>query len=191
MATGLSESAFERLLAHLDADRGRAGERYEEVRRTLVRFFEWRGAPFPEEHTDETFDRVARRLGEGTDVKHLGAYCYSVARLILLETRKTPEARRLPVELATIAADNDRSQEMDEKELRLACLDGCLNELAPEGRQVILEYYRQDRRDRIEARRALAARLGIRIEALANRAQRVRDKLERCVISCTRTKSAT
>jgi RNA polymerase sigma factor (sigma-70 family) len=191
MATGLSGSAFEKLLAHLDADRGRAGERYEEVRRTLVRFFEWRGAPFPEEHVDETFDRVARRLGEGTDVKHLGAYCYSVARLILLETRKTPELRRLPLESATIGAADDRSQELNEKELRLTCLDGCLDELPPDGRQVILEYYRQDRRDRIDARRAMAERLGIRLEALANRAQRLRDKLERCVTNCTRRKSAT
>ena len=32
--------------------------------------------------------------------------------------------------------------------------------------------------------RDLAARLGIRLEALANRAQRLRDKLERCVKAC-------
>ena len=65
MATGLNAPAFQRLLARLDADPARAGERYEDLRRTLVRFFEWRGAPFPDDHADETFDRVARRLDEG------------------------------------------------------------------------------------------------------------------------------
>jgi DNA-directed RNA polymerase specialized sigma24 family protein len=191
MATGLSEAAFEKLLTHLDADRSSAGQRYEDLRRMLVRFFEWRGAPFPDEHADETFDRVARRLGEGTDVRNIGGYCYSVAKLILLETRKTSEPRRLPVEAERLPADDNPSDDTDLKERRLACLEGCLDELPPDGRQLILEYYRQDKRARIDARRVLASRLGIRLEALANRAQRLRDKLERCVTGCTGTKSAT
>jgi len=36
----------------------RAGARYEQLRQVLIRFFEWRGAPYPEEHADATFDRV-------------------------------------------------------------------------------------------------------------------------------------
>ena len=44
MPTGLSEKAFARLLDHLDAEGGLAGERYEDLRRTLLRFFEWRSA---------------------------------------------------------------------------------------------------------------------------------------------------
>ena len=47
---GLTEQTLAKLLDVLDADRDLAGERYEDLRRTLVRFFEWRGAPFPEEH---------------------------------------------------------------------------------------------------------------------------------------------
>src|SRR5512134_1992159 len=94
MRSGPTEETFDRLLASLDADRERAGERYEDLRRTLVRFFEWRGAPFPEDHADETFDRVARRLDEGITIENLGGYCYNVARLIFLETLKNPDSRR-------------------------------------------------------------------------------------------------
>ena len=70
------------------------------------------------------------------------------------------------------------------KEARLGCLDQCLRALPAESREVILTYYRDEKRARIDSRRDLAARLGIRIEALANRAQRLRDKLERCVNAC-------
>src|SRR5262245_52524896 len=97
MPTGLSEKAFALLLGHLDADPGRAGERYEDLRRTLVHFFEWRGAPFPDQHADESLDRVARRLTEGVEIKNIGGYCYTVARLVFLETLKAPDSRRVAI----------------------------------------------------------------------------------------------
>src|SRR4026209_1657872 len=118
MEVGLTAEAFASLLNLLGTDRERAGARYEDLRRTLIRFFEWRGAPFPEEHADETFDRVARRLDEGVDVKNVGAYCYTVAKLGLLGTRKGPEVRRVPLEPATLASSTDRSHEAREKEVR-------------------------------------------------------------------------
>ena len=40
------------LLACLADDRETAGEKYLEIRRNLIRFFEWRGCPFPEDHAD-------------------------------------------------------------------------------------------------------------------------------------------
>lgn len=191
MRTGLTEISFERLLDQLDADRGRAAERYEDLRRTLVRFFEWRGAPFPDEHADETFDRLARKLAEGVAIKNIGAYAYQVARLIHLETLKGPDSRRAQIEMTGLAAARDQAPEAAEKEARMACLDECLGGLPPEGRELILEYYRQGRGGRIDARRTLAARLGVRSDALANRAQRLRDKLEQCVNGCLRKQSPT
>ena len=59
MRTTLTSEAFDQLLDCLDANRERAGERYETLRRTLVRYFEWRKTPFPEEHADETLNRAA------------------------------------------------------------------------------------------------------------------------------------
>jgi DNA-directed RNA polymerase specialized sigma24 family protein len=180
---GLSGEAFKRLLDHLDADQVRAGERYEELRRTLLAFFEWRGAPFPDEHADETLDRTARKIVEGQEIRNIRSYCYTVAKLILLETLKGPDSRRTTLDAtdipATDRADNDR-----DKEAHLVCLDGCLGTLPEESRALIIEYYRDDSRGRIGSRRALAQRMGLKPEALANRAQRLRDKLERCVTAC-------
>jgi RNA polymerase sigma factor (sigma-70 family) len=184
MASGLSAPAFQRLLARLDRDPARAGERYEDLRRTLVRFFEWRGAPFPEDHADETFDRVARRLDEGIEIENLGGYSYNVARLVLLETLKSPDSRRTDLDMAPALAASDDQHASTAKEARLGCLDQCLRALPAENREVILTYYRDEKRARIDSRRDLAARLGINAEALANRAQRLRDKLERCVNAC-------
>ncbi|HEV8367877.1 MAG TPA: hypothetical protein VGQ39_08000 [Pyrinomonadaceae bacterium] len=56
MEAGLTTDTFTRLLQRLDPDREQAGEKYEELRRTLIRFFEWRGAPYPEEHADENLE---------------------------------------------------------------------------------------------------------------------------------------
>jgi len=40
-------------------------------------------------------------------------------------------------------------------------------------------------RDRIDSRKAIARRLGLSESALRNRAQRLRDRLERCLAECT------
>src|SRR5437879_2079506 len=123
MQAGLTADIFAKLLARLDPNRERAGERYEDLRRTLTRFFEWRCAPFPEEQTDEVFNRVARRLGEGIEVRNVSSYCYEVARLVCLEALKGKDSKR-----ASFDPDNhdtavvDRGDEAREREIRLACL---------------------------------------------------------------------
>ena len=82
----------------------------------------------------------------------------------------------------------DTTEDAAEKELGLSCLDDCLGVLPSESRELIMGYYRDDRRSRIDYRKALAERLGLRRDALANRAQRVRDRLERCVTACLQQK---
>jgi DNA-directed RNA polymerase specialized sigma24 family protein len=191
MATALTAEAFTKLLACLDPERERAGAKYEDLRRTLIRFFEWRGAPFPEDHTDETFNRVARKLSEGVEIKNINAYCYEVARLVSLEARKGNDSRREPLDDNHFnTADAQPADSTLERELLLNCLEKCLGKLPAESRSLLVEYYQDEKRDRIERRKALAESLGLRREALANRAQRLRDKLEECVTRCSRKKSA-
>src|SRR5262249_22235419 len=191
MAATLTAESFAKLLACFDLDRDRAGEQYEELRRTLIRFFEWRGAPFPEEHTDEVFNRVARKLGEGLEIRTIRGYCYEVARLVGLEALKSVAGKRDPLEVdEREAAALTNADEAVEREIRLTCLDRCLDSLPAAGPTLLLEYYQDDNRDRIERRRALAATLDLNREALANRAQRLRDKLERCVTRCCNSKMA-
>src|SRR5947209_5999383 len=191
MAATLTTEGFAKLLACLDRDRERAGEKYEDLRRTLIKFFEWRGAPFPEDHTDEALNRVARKLAEGIEIKNIGGYCYEVARLVCLEVRKGNDSRREPLDTNTQNTTSaDTAVLALERELRLSCLEDCLNRLPAESRALIVEYYQDEKRNRIARRKTLAEALGLRREALANRAQRLRDKLEQCVTNCCDKKRA-
>lgn len=177
----LTGDALAKLLAALDVDPGRAGEKYEALRCLLVKFFRWRGASFPEEQADKTIDRVARRIDEGAEVHDLTGYCYGAARLVFLETLKGPESRRESLDgVEPAAAAGGR----EEEELRQSCLDECLRSLPAEHREVILQYYRDERRAKIDRRKALAERLGIPPSALRSRAQRLRDRLGECVDRC-------
>ena len=190
MAAGLTINTFSNLLNYLDTDRERAGEKYEILRRTLIRFFEWRGAPFPEEHSDETFNRICRKLEEGIEIKNLSAYSYEVARLIFLETTKGADSKRLPLEsIEDGLVTSNVTEESAEKETRLSCLEDCLGTLPDESAELVLEYYSYEKRGQVERRRALAERFGLRRDALANRVQRLRDKLQYCVSACVRKKS--
>jgi len=113
---------------------------------------------------------------------------YSVARLVWLEALKGPDKRGTPldeIKHEPVAADTG---EVVKKEESLNCLDDCLDVLPGESRDLIMEYYIDEKRGRIDRRRELAERLGLRRDALANRAQRLRDKLEQCVTRCLKKK---
>jgi len=189
MAETLTSETLAKLLASLDPDRERAGEKYEKLRSTLMRYFQWRNAPHPEEQADEVLDRVARKLGDGVEIRNIGGYCYEVARLVRLEALKGKDSKRASLDpnhqdVAVV----DRASEAREKELHMTCLEECLSSLPADSCDLIIKYYQDDKRDRIERRKLLALSLGLQGEALANRAQRVRDKLERCVTRCLREK---
>lgn len=189
MARELTSQAFIKLLERLGDDEEQAAQKYEELRLTLIRTFEWRGAPFPEEHADETFNRLARKLEEGVEIRNINDYAYTVARLVWLEGLKGSDKRSAPLdEIQNEPIALDTSHEVREKEDRLDCLDDCLDALPYASRDLIMEYYVDEKRDRIDRRRDLAERLGLRRDALANRAQRLRDKLERCVTLCLKEK---
>src|SRR5260370_26698209 len=180
MALVLTADAFTKLLDRLDADRERAAEKYEDLRRTLTRFFEWRTAPFPDEYTDETFNRVARKLGEGVEIRNIGGYCYQVARLVFLESTKGHDSKRASLESIRLQAAANSADDFAETELRLVCLEDCLRGLPSDRAELIREYYRYEKRAQIDRRRALAERFGLRRDALANRVQGLRDNLQQC-----------
>jgi DNA-directed RNA polymerase specialized sigma24 family protein len=174
----LSEEAFAKFLARLDPDPARAGEKYEELREALVKFLDWRGAPFPEEFVDETFNRVTRKLEEGETIRDVPNYCHSVARLVFLQWQERLGNKRVDFEeLSTIAVP-----EPELTDLRRECLNHCLRRLPAENRELIVEYYRKDGRQKNDHRAAMAERLGITLNALWSRAQRIRENLERCVM---------
>jgi DNA-directed RNA polymerase specialized sigma24 family protein len=185
----LTPVAFTRLLEWLDEGRDSRGERYLEIRRRLVAYFDRRNRPFADDLADETLNRVGCTLEQSgyIAVKPPARYCYVVARFVLLEDIRRG---RRSVSLAEQRAGDragDRSRQGEEpspQEQRLECLDRCLSHLRPEQRQLAIEYYRASKREKIARRRDLASRLGITMNALGIRAYRIRAALETCVGGC-------
>jgi DNA-directed RNA polymerase specialized sigma24 family protein len=177
----LTSNAFTKLLAELSADPEIAGAEYEELRRRLIKFFEWRGAFFPEDLADETLNRTARKIDGGEEIeKNVIALALGVAHFVFLETSKRPDNRRAPLEeLIPVAAPPEHRSEDDD--LRVTYLRECLHSLPKESRELIIEYYLEEGRAKIEDRKALAEKLGISLNALFSRAKRIRDRLEQCV----------
>jgi DNA-directed RNA polymerase specialized sigma24 family protein len=182
----LSAEALARFLACLDLDMDRAGEKYENLRQTLMKFFDWRGARFPEECADETINRVIRKIDEGEIIRDIPSYCHGVARLVFLEKVKSPESKR--VDFEEVSPDALTAPEPEERDQKQECFDRCLAGMPVESRQLILRYYSDEKRDKINNRLALADHLGIPLNALRSRAQRIRNRLEACINDCLKKK---
>jgi DNA-directed RNA polymerase specialized sigma24 family protein len=185
----LTQAAFEELLQAFDVDPEQASEKYILMGRNLVRFFEGRGCPEACDHADEVLNRVAKRLSEGETIGDLNAYCYGIARLVLLEIYKERErAERAFKELPSLRLVEANAEAVDEERRRLECLNQCLQKLPRDGRQLILGYYEGDHRSRIENRKRLGEKLGLPNQALRSRAVRLREKLEACLSGCLKKK---
>lgn len=178
----LTQEAFDSLLAKLDPDREAAAKRYVEVRRSLVRFFEWRGCPYPEDHADETLDRVAKRALGGEDIRDPVGYVLGAARMVLLEVNKGRARERLA--LGELAKTPAVAYEPEQSEPRLECLQRCLGALSTANREMVLQYYRGDKRAKIESRRKLTDRLQLPLQTLRMRMLRLRERLQACVEEC-------
>lgn len=178
----LTPEAFHKFLSCLDPNLEKAGEKYETIRQTLIKFFDWRGAHFPEDCADETLNRVTRKIDEGDTIQDVTTYCHGVARLVFLEKLKSPDRKRTDFEELPQAALT--APEAEEPDARQECFNHCLRALPQENQQLILHYYQDEKRNKINNRLSLAERLGIPLNALRSRAQRIRDKLEQCVRQC-------
>lgn len=190
----LSQSALRELLAWLDDGTDSGGEKYLEMRRRLVSYFDRKDCLAPDELADETLNRVARRLEEEGSITDTtpAQYCYIVAKYVFMESLRRSERGQVSFDdlsgstlaLLDAARWSDGSDETDQQEKRLRCLEQCLENLESGSGEIIIEYYHGEQRAKIENRRALAERLGITMNALSIRACRIRDKLEACARKC-------
>jgi DNA-directed RNA polymerase specialized sigma24 family protein len=192
----MTAEAFDLMLAQLDADREQAGEKYELIRQKLTKFFQWRGCPSPEDYTDRTIDRVARRLLEGAEVHARDPYLFfhGTAINVLREHWKKAETGNveslddLPVPKTPAEdplAQRARREERLAHEVKLECLQECVQSLPREQIEQIQQYHQSDGGAKIAQRKAMAEQLGIPLNALRIRMYRLRQELETCILDCT------
>jgi RNA polymerase sigma factor (sigma-70 family) len=96
-------------------------------------------------------------------------------------TKRDPLEDMEPVLASPVAENKDDEQQYE-------CFESCLEALPSESREIIMQYYQDEKRLKIDHRKELAERLGIPLNALRSRAQRVRDRLEKCVHQCLEKK---
>ncbi len=175
----LTREGFDKFLRALDPDRDAAGKKYELLRSKLISYFDWRDCPFPEDHADEAFTRVMKKLDAGEELRDASTYVFGVARMLLLEIGRRVEKERAALDHLPTATTSD--MESDETRRRIECLRQCLAVLPQKSRELITEYYEGDGPAKINRRKALAANLGMQLNALRIRACRLREKLEECM----------
>ncbi|MEP6925233.1 MAG: hypothetical protein ABI954_12270 [Pyrinomonadaceae bacterium] len=173
-------SAMDFLLAKLDAeDRERAGEKYLVLLDELANFLRLKNSSDSQTAAEEALDRTAKKIAAGADVLHIRAYAFRVAKFVLLEQRRKLQPDALPENYENrFAAPEIKS------DLRLECLEECLNALGFIDREIIVNYYEGEGRSKADLKIKLAERFGLTMTALKLRALRARQKLEKCINNC-------
>ena len=178
----LTQDLFDDLLNWLDSDRDLAGMEYEDMRRRLIKLFVCRQCHDPESLADETINRVAMKVKQIKDtfVGPRAPYFFAVANKIHLEYLRVKPIIPIPPSLSstTVVAEIDPEY---------TCLEHCLERQTPANRKLVLEYYKGEKRTKIEYRKGLAEQYGIALNALRIRVHRIRGLLEECVKSCINT----
>jgi RNA polymerase sigma factor (sigma-70 family) len=183
------EDNFDALLAWLDPGRDRAGEKYEDIRHSLVNIFSWRGCYDAEDLADETITRVTNKLPEVAQgyKGDPALYFYGVAKNLLWEVTRREQSKVPSVTIDEMtdavsdAPSNDFEREYD-------CLEQCLQELSADDRELALLYYQQEQ-PKIDYRKAMARRLGVAPNNLRVKVHRIRAVLHSCIEKCLENKA--
>ncbi len=164
----LDREAWEALLLAFAPDRELAGRKYEDLRRRLINLFTWEQCDGADNLADEVLNRLARKVMEGAEIPHLDRFAFGIARIVIQEHKRAQKNQEKAVrELqGTVQPGHDWTT-MDS-------MQRCLQRLPSDRRELIERYYTEDRA-------TLARRLGISVNALRNRAMRIRDELFRCI----------
>jgi RNA polymerase sigma factor (sigma-70 family) len=133
-----------------------------------------------EDLADVTITRVTDKLPEIIDTfeGEPAVYFYAVARNVLHEARR----RR---EIATDRIPEKPSQTINTSD-NYDCLISCLKVLPGDKRELILDYYLYEGKDKVMHHRRMAQELGVTDGALRTRAHNIRTSLEKCVVNCTK-----
>lgn len=173
--------ALAALIERLRADGGAPALAYEALRRRLILFFHVPLAADAEHLADIALERLGRRIAQGVVVENVRSYALGVARLLLKEAQ-AQRMRQWRAQNDPLFADGMADgAEPAVSEEALQALNVCLGTIEARARDLILAYYGADGGERIRLRQVLAAQLGLSLNALRNRALRLRDALERCV----------
>jgi DNA-directed RNA polymerase specialized sigma24 family protein len=168
---------FEIFLNWLSPEPENIGAEYEKLRFRLITFFASRRCFFVEELADEVINRVVVLI-EKQVIENKTAYIYGVARNVYLESLRR-EKVHTNIDDMSLAADAPPDPDFSNE-----CLDKCLKELPPVRRDLILDYFSEQKSEKIASRRKASAEMEISQTALRMRVLRIKQQLSVCVKDC-------
>jgi DNA-directed RNA polymerase specialized sigma24 family protein len=168
---------FDALLEWLGPSREKAAEKYEAIRIRLIKIFQKKGCFDAESLFDKTVNRVTMKLPEiaGGYVGDPLWYFISVGRNVYREWLRVKEIPYESVPQQIVEPDPGLARQ---------CLQKCLESLQLEERNLMLDYYCDEKGGKIDLRRQLAEERGVTLNALRVKAHRLRSSLEKCVMEC-------
>lgn len=180
----MSEEAFSRLLARLNADTALAGEQYEKLRAKLIYYFERNNCRNPADLADETINRVARKLEEGAEITDVFNFSSGVARYVLLEHWNDPFRKWVEINEQLLSSNeqllSSEDGERDFDASRWECMKKCLQNLEPKERALMIDNCSTKK----QGREYLAKNMNLTVNAFRARVFRIRRKLQTCYKSC-------
>lgn len=184
----ITKENFDSLLDWLDQNRESAGHKYEKIRLRLIKIFSCRGCFEAEELADSTINRVMLKMPQLSQ-NYIGEptlYFYGVADNIHHEwLREQKKVKKVELVETDVHGDVE-----PESKGEYECLENCLKDLTTAERELIVDYYKEEKRAKIELRRKLAIKLGITVNALQVKTCRIRASLQNCVQNCMSAKNS-
>jgi len=175
----ITRESFASLLGKLGNNPFESGVRYEALRSRLILYFTRKCMDFPEDLADNVLDRLTRRLSDGTEIASIEAFALGIARHVALEQAGKPFQLQV---LEDNFFDNiPAAAPTQSGEEKIAGMERCLKCLAAADAELLESYYLGDGGSLIQARKAIAEKLGVPPAVVRQRVFFIRKRLQKCM----------
>lgn len=172
--------SLQKLIESCSSNQDEAAIAYNELRNSLVRFFQVKGDSDPDEAADLTLDRAALKISKNTSIENLMGYCLGVARFIFLERVK--RTKKLNDAAAEFYRRRNSSEIFQETDDELFVFRECLEELTNAEKLFLRSYFVDLPSSELEKRRRqICVENDITPNTLRLKVFRLRQRLENCV----------
>jgi DNA-directed RNA polymerase specialized sigma24 family protein len=134
--------ATEFLTKYFGPDLGRREAEYDKLRARMIHFFAARRCPYADELADEVIMRAWKQYLAQREIPDLTRFCYGIAFNLYSEKRKKKKEEAILADPAAPGGSGPGRQSFEE---RLIVLRECLAMISPSDRDLLRDYYCEDR----------------------------------------------
>ena len=179
----LTAERFKHLIEWLGGSKD-SGEKYEEIRFKLIKYFSWSRCPNPEELADEAINIVASKLPQlAEDYEGDPAYYFLGVARKLVKKQESPELH-VPLSPDLEAAGGDLKEDLSREAKIKKCRRDCLRKLPEDKKKLIRLYYQKAGKHDEDFRETLAAEKNMKAGTLRVAISRIRQDLKNCFSKC-------